>query len=179
VKQQTLSRCLGCALTVLALGGCYAREGDPPAAAEPDVGAPVQFTFGTISGGELSSDTTRGRTTALLFVTTYDLPSQAEAQLLRDVVAAHKPLANAAIVMMEAPHSAPLAQVWADAIGLKLPIAMASPTLTAGAGDNQLGRIAGVPTLVVLDRQGRLIVKNEGALNREQIDDCLTRADGH
>ena len=168
--------CWGYALT-LALAGCYAREGERPAAAEPDVGEPVQFTFGTISGGELSSDTTRGRTTALLFVTTYDLPSQAEAQLLRDVVATHKPLANAAIVMLEAPHTAPLAQVWADAIGIQLPIAMASPTLSSG--DSQLGRIAGVPTLIVLDRRGRLIAKNEGALNRDQINECLTRADQH
>jgi hypothetical protein len=139
------------------------------------VGDPIQFTFGTIEGRELSSDTTRGRTTALLFVTTYDLPSQAEAELLRDVLSSHKPLANGAVVMMEAPRTAPLAQVWANAIGLKLPIAMASPTLMAG--ESQLGRIAGVPTLVILDRRGRLIAKSEGALTREQIRECLTLAD--
>ncbi|HXK20108.1 MAG TPA: TlpA family protein disulfide reductase [Polyangiaceae bacterium] len=159
----------------LALVSCYAREGEPAAAAEPDFGQPVQFTFGTLDGTELSSDTTRGRTTALLFVTTYDLPSQAEAQLLGGVLATHKPLANAAIVMMEPPHSAPLAQVWADSIGLKLPVAMATPSLLAG--DSQLGRVAGVPTLIVLDRRGRLVAKNEGALTREQISECLARAD--
>ena len=159
----------------LALGSCYAREAEPARAAEPDHGAPVQFTFGTIAGGELSSDTTRGRTTALLFVTTYDLPSQAEAELLRDVLSTHRPVANAAIVMMEPPHSAALAQVWADAIGLKWPIAMASQTLMAG--ESQLGNIVGVPTLIVLDRRGRLIAKSEGALAREAIRDCLTRAD--
>ena len=159
----------------LALGGCYAPEGEPARAAEPDLGAPVQFSFGTIDGGELSSDTTRGRTTALLFVTTFDLPSQGEAQLLRDVLSSHQPVANAAIVMMEPPHSAGLAQVWADAIGLKWPIAIASPTLMAG--QSQLGNIAGVPTLIVLDRRGRLIVKSEGALGREAIRECLTRAD--
>jgi hypothetical protein len=131
--------------------------------------------FGTLDGSELSSDTTRGRTTALLFVTTYDMPSQAEAQLLRDVISAHKPLANAAIVMMEPPHSAPLAQVWADSIGLKLPVAMATPSLLAG--DSQLGRVAGVPTMIVLDRDGRLVSKSEGALTREQISECLKRAD--
>jgi hypothetical protein len=157
------------------LSGCYAREGELAAAAQPDVGDPIQFTFGTIEGRELSSDTTRGRTTALLFVTTYDLPSQAEAELLRDVLSSHKPLANGAVVMMEAPRTAPLAQVWADSIGLKLPIAMASPTLMAG--ESQLGRIAGVPTLVILDRRGRLIAKSEGALTREQIRECLTLAD--
>jgi hypothetical protein len=159
------------------LVGCYAREGEPAAAAEPELGEPLQFTFGTIEGGEVSSDTTRGRATTLLFVTTYDLPSQAEAQLLRDVLSTHKPVANAAIVMMEAPQAAPLAKVWADSIALKWPIAMASPSLMAG--ESELGRINGVPTLIVLDRRGRLIAKSEGALGRDAIRECLIRADAH
>jgi hypothetical protein len=166
---------VGLALSALLGAGCYAADADPPLAPAPDLGQPVQFTFGTLSGGEVSSDTTRGRTTALLFVTTYDLPSQAEAQLLREVLATHKPVANAAIVMMEPPRSAALAQVWADAIGLKWPIAMASPTLMSG--DSELGRINGVPTLIVLDRRGRVVARSEGALNREAIADCLSRAD--
>ena len=165
------------ALAARAVGGCYTRDAEPAAAAEPELGEPLQFTFGTITGGEVSHDTTRGRTTALLFVTTYDLPSQAEAQLLRDVLSNHKPVANAAIVMMEAPQAAALAQVWADSIALKWPIAMASPTLMAG--ESQLGRISGVPTLIVLDRRGRLIAKSEGALGRDAIRECLTRADAH
>lgn len=166
----------GCGVVAcVALASCYAKEAEPAAAPEPDRGQPLLFSFGTLDGTELSSDTTRGRTTALLFVTTYDLPSQAEAQLLRDLLATHKPLANAAIIMMEPPHSAPLAQVWADALGLKLPVAMATPSLLAG--ESQLGRVAGVPTLIVLDRRGRLVAKNEGALTREQISECLARAD--
>lgn len=162
-------------LGVLTLAGCYSHEAGPAVAAEPERGEAVTFSFGTLAGGELSSDTTRGRTTALLFVTTFDLTSQAEAQLLRDVLATHKPLANAAIVMMEPPHSAALAQVWADAIGLDWPIAMASPSLMAG--ESQLGKIAGVPTLIVLDRRGRMIAKSEGALGRDAIRATLSRAD--
>lgn len=159
----------------LLLNACYSREGGPAASAEPDLGEPVQFTFGTIVGGEVSSDTTRGRTTALLFVTTYDLPSQAEALLLREVLSTHKPVANVAIVMMEPPRSAGLAQVWAESLELKWPIAMASQSLLAGEGP--LGHIAGVPTLIVLDRRGRLIAKSEGALGRDAIRECLKRAD--
>lgn len=140
-----------------------------------DSGEPLQFSFGTIDGQELSSDTTRGRTTALLFVTTYDLPSQAEAQLLRDILATHRPLANGAIVMMEAPRTAELARVWADSIRVKLPIAMASPTLMAG--ESELGRIVGVPTLIVLDRSGRLRARREGTLTREEMVEALTTAD--
>ncbi len=166
-------------LAALLVSGCYAREGEAPSTPVAELGDPVSFTFGTIEGGELSSDTTRGRTTALLFVTTYDLPSQAEAQILRDVVATHKPRANAGIVMLEPPRSAPLAQVWRDSLGLDLPVAMASPGLLSGAGESQLGKVAGVPTLIVLDRRGRLVMRHEGALTREEISRGLTRADGH
>ena len=166
------------ALALLSAGtlvGCYSRDAEQPAAAEPERGDPVQFTFGTLTGDEVSSDTTRGRTTALLFVTTYDLASQAQTQLLREVLSTHKPVANAAIVMMEPPRAAELARVWADSLSLSWPIAMATPSLMAG--DSQLGRINGVPTLIVLDRRGRVVAKNEGALNRQGIQDCLARAD--
>lgn len=155
--------------------GCRVTEGEPSSPARVQLGEPLQFTFGTLDGKELSSETTRGRTTALLFVTTYDLPSQAEALLLRDLLTKHKPRANGAIVMLEPPKSAPLAQVWADSLGLDLPIAMASPSLTSG--DSQLGRIEGVPTLLVLDRRGRLVARRDGAQTREQIAALLAQAD--
>jgi hypothetical protein len=167
-----------CALLLggLLLTSCAAQEAASPSAVR-DLGQPVQFSLGTIDGGELSSDTTRGRSTLLLFVTTYDLPSQAEALLLREVVARHKPRANAGIVMLEPPRSAALAQVWRDALGLDLPVAMASPALLSG--DSQLGRIVGVPTLLALDRRGRVVVRREGALTKADIEDCLRQADAH
>jgi hypothetical protein len=175
VKRRDLTSSLGAVAVAVALDSCFRPEEAAVERPGPDLGEPVQFTFGTIDGGELSSDTTRGRTTALLFVTTYDLPSQAEAQLLRDALSTHKPLANGGIVMLEAPQAAPLARVWAESIGMKLPIAMASPSLLSG--ESQLGHVAGVPTLLVLDRRGRLRSRNEGSQTREEIEACLQSAD--
>jgi hypothetical protein len=160
----------------LALSGCYTQEGEAPPASAAQLGEPVQFAFGTIDGGELSSDNTRGRTTALLFVTTYDLPSQGEALILRDVLARHKPRANGGIVMLEPPRSAALAQVWRDQLDLDLPVAMASPALLAG--ESQVGRVSGVPTLLVLDRRGRIVFRYEGSLSREKVEASLRDADG-
>lgn len=161
--------------SALLAGACASRASEPGAPPQVELGDPLLFTFGTLDGGELSSDTTRGRTTALLFVTTYDLPSQAEALLLRDLLRAHKPRANGAVVMMEAPRAAPLAQVWADSIGLGLPVAMASPSLLAG--DSALGRIEGVPTLIVLDRRGRLVARRPGAQSQAEMAALLRQAD--
>jgi hypothetical protein len=168
-----ISAALAC--VALSLGGCYVREADPADARARSSGEPVQFTFGTLQGEELSSETTRGRTTALLFVTTYDLPSQAVAQMLRDILATHKPRANGVVVMMEPPRAAELAQVWAKSLRITLPIAMATPSLMAGESD--LGRIQGVPTLLVLDRTGRQVARLEGAHTREELAQALARAD--
>ena len=82
---------------------------------------------------------------------------------------------NGGIVMMEPPHSAALAQVWRDSLQLDLPVAMASPSLLSG--DSPLGRVRGVPTLLTLDRRGRLVTRREGALTQAQIVECLTLAD--
>lgn len=156
------------------LAGCYTRD-EPSATPTVDVGDRATFTFGTIDGQEFSSDTTRGHSTVLLFVTTYDLPSQAEAQLLRDALATHRPSVNAAVIMMEAPRAAELSRVWAESVGWKLPVAMATPALMAG--ESQLGRINGVPTLLVLDRRGRVVARHEGAATREEIAAALRRSD--
>lgn len=156
-------------------GGCQAATDEPAREPSLELGQPVMFTFGTVEGGELSSDTTRGRTTALLFVTTYDLPSQAEAQLLAQVLGRHRPRANGGIVMLEPPRSAPLAQVWGESLGLHLPIAMASPTLLEGV--SPLGHVNGVPTLLVLDRRGRLRARREGAQSRAELEELLKLAD--
>ncbi len=161
--------------TALALSACFRPEAAPVAGPPYELGEAVQFSFGTLEGGEVSSDTTRGRTTALLFVTTYDLPSQAQALLLRDVVATHRPRANGAVIMMEPPRAAPLAQVWADSLALRLPVAMASPSLLAG--DGPLGRVDGVPTVLVLDRRGLLVARRGGAQTREQLVAALAEAD--
>jgi hypothetical protein len=174
VIRRALELALGLSLSLEVLG-CSSTSGEQPATAASQRGEPVLFTLGTLDGGEVSSDTTRGRTTALLFITTYDLPSQAEAQLLREVLSTHKPVANAAIVVMEPPHSAALAQVWAEALNLKWPIAMASPLLLSG--DSQLGRIGGVPTLIVLDRRGRLAARLDGAAGRQAVRDALSAAE--
>jgi hypothetical protein len=65
--------------------------------------------------------------------------------------------------------------VWRDALGLDLPVAMASPALLAG--ESQLGRVAGVPTLLVLDRRGRLVARLEGVASKAAIEASLRRAD--
>ena len=73
----------------------------------------------------VSSEELRGRATVLLFVTTFDLASQAEAKHLEDLYRTHKPRINAVAVVMEAPKYAPLARSFAEVLGLSYPVALA------------------------------------------------------
>lgn len=143
----------------------------PSAAAR---GAPVEFAYGTPSGETLSSAGTRGRVTAILFVTTFDLPSQLMAKRLDVVVREHKPRANAGAVALEAPNDAPLVEVFRSSLGLSYPVALTNTT--GFEAPSPFGRIDQVPVLVVLDRRGREVARAEGVVSEREIDDALTTA---
>jgi len=140
-------------------------------AARPPVGAPVEFAFGTTEGGELSSERTRGRATAILFVTTYDLASQLVAERLETVLHSHVPRANGGAVVIEAPKYAALADAYRAALGLSYPVAMADQLTLTGGGP--FGTVSQVPTLVVLDRSGREVFRQSGVLDARQIEQAL------
>jgi len=141
---------------------------------EDPSGAPVEFAFGSPDGGELTSATTRGRATAILFVTTYDLASQLVAQRLESVIHRHVPRANAGAVVLEAPKYATFAAAYRSTLGLSYPVAMADSSTLTGGGP--FGSIGQVPTLVVLDRSGREVWRRSGVPDTREIERALALA---
>jgi hypothetical protein len=158
--------CLCCLLQACA--------GSPESVTTPDEGPhgdTVDFAYGTTDGSELSSVNTRGRATALLFVTTYDLASQLMAERLETAIRTHKPRANAGVVVLEAPKYAVMADAFKTTLGLSYPVAMAdADTLSGGGPFGHLGR---VPSLVVLDFEGREVFRHSGALEPKAIERAL------
>jgi hypothetical protein len=136
---------------------------------------PVTFLYGTPRGEEFGSATTRGRVTAILFVTTYDFPSQIMARRLDAVMRRHRPRANAGAVVLEEPDHAPFAEVFRTTLDLGYPVAM---TTSYGVQDSgPFGVIDKIPTLVVLDRDGREVTRLFGNLDEEAIEEALERAE--
>jgi hypothetical protein len=133
----------------------------------------VEFAYGVPGGGVLGSNATRGRVTALLFVTTFDLPSQVMARRLDEVLRSHRPRINAGAIAVEAPNSAPLVEVFRTTLGLGYPVA-----LTGGGPEEAgaFGTIDRVPTLVILDARGREVHRAAGVLERELLEQLLTEA---
>jgi hypothetical protein len=113
--------------------------------------------------------------TALLFVTTFDLPSQIAARMLDEVIRRHRPRANAGAIALEAPDHAPLVEVFRKTLALSYPVAL---TMTPGVQhDGPFGVIDRVPTLIVLDARGREVTRGFGNMTAEEIEEALRSAE--
>ena len=161
-------------LLAMTLGACASAPARSTATSVGVGGEPIYFSFGTTEGKEFSSEVTRGRVTAVLFVTTFDLASQAEARHLNDVQRTHSPRLNAGVVVLEAPKYATFAEVFRTSLGLGYPVAIADAGTLAGAGP--FGSVDRVPTLVVLDRDGREVARLVGLTTAAQIESAVETA---
>jgi len=161
-------------LSVLSLCACQRVADEPPREPIEAEGRVLQFDFGTTDGEELSSATTRGRVTVLVFVTTFDLGSQVVAKRLNQVAVRHRPHINAAAVVLEPPNHAPLAQAFRSALELSYPVALADlRDLERSSG---LGEVRSVPTVLVLNGEGREIVRKFGVCTAEELETWVARA---
>ena len=161
------------------LGACQRVEEPPPAGAtdaESEARGQVQrYVFGTTQGEELSAETMHGRVTVLVFVTTFDLASQVAAKRVNQVLHTHRPRINAGAVVLEAAKYAPLADVFRSTLELSYPVAIADlPTL---AQNSTLGEVRSVPTVLVLDAQGREVLRKTGNFSVDDLNHWLARAE--
>lgn len=160
---------------VAAAGGCSGAAPATGAGSPSPRSAPIQFEFPSVGDDAVvSSETLRGRATALVFITTFDLASQLLARRLGDVLVSFTPRANAAAVVVEAPAYAELLPAYRAALSLPYPVVMADFATQQGAGP--FGMVTHVPTLVVLDRDGREVFRHQGAIEPDEIRAALREA---
>ena len=162
------------ALAAVALCACAAQpeRSEGPRAAP---GRAIAFVYGTTQGDELSSASTRGRATAIVFVTTYDLASQIQAKHLNQILKTHTPRMNAGAVVLETAEYALLADAFRSSLGLAYPVAMADATTLDGHGP--FGSVSRIPTTVVLDRAGREVWRKAGITEPREIEQALATAE--
>jgi hypothetical protein len=148
-----------------------ASASEPEAASAPVSGRPIHFVYGTTEGTELSSATTRGRATVMLFVTTYDLASQVQAKQVESIVRSFTPRINAGAVVLETADYAMLADAFRTSLKLSYPVAMADAHTLGGHGP--FGTVKRVPTAVVLDRSGVEVWRKAGLAEPREIEQAL------
>jgi hypothetical protein len=166
---------LGAALGWATVSSCVTTSEPAEAPVARTTGVPIQYDFPPVGDDvSVSSESMRGRVTALLFITTYDLASQLFARRLADVVTSFTPRANAAAVVVEPPLYADLLPAYRDALSLPFPIVMADYATQQGGGP--FGSVTRVPLLIVLDREGREVSRHQGSLEPQQIEAALRQA---
>jgi hypothetical protein len=162
---------LALALAALTAGCNKAPARQPEAAAGPARGAQLRFLFDAIDGRRISTDAFANRISVIAFLTTYDVHSQVEARFLATLATHHTPRINVAALMLEAPENKPLVEAFVTSLGLPYPVALAdAPTI---AGEGPFAGLHHVPSIVILDRQGREAFRFVGFLDEASLEKAV------
>ncbi len=165
-------------LTVLVgilLASCHASV-EPNQAVEASRDRPVvEFSLPDVDGTIVSSAQLRGRVSVLLFLTTFDIASQAQARRLEDMVRTHTPRINGLGIVVEAPRYAALVTEYKHSLGLSFPLVLGEREVLQG--HEQLRRVTSVPAWIVLDKEGRVSSSAAGALNFDELEKLVREAE--
>lgn len=161
----------GLAVLVPACGGepPPAKDGTTVVKARPE---PVGFVYQTLDGKPLTPATLSGRFTLIALGTTYDLPSQAQARFLTGLLRSHTPRINVALLILEPEENRPLAEAFVQTLRLEYPVALADQATITGSGGPFPG-LHHVPSIVMLDREGREVWRHLGLADDETLEKAL------
>jgi hypothetical protein len=165
----------GATVIAIAIAGCVPVPVTPPEA-PPPVGPPIDFTYETADGGVLTAASLRGRCTVLAFVATYDLISQAQVKVLSLVQRDHTPRVNVAALVLGPPESKPLAIAFGQSLHVAFPVALAGTSTLEGRGP--FAGVRRVPSVFILDREGRILLSHTGPMEEKPLRAELERCPG-
>jgi hypothetical protein len=147
--------------------GLPTGSSDRPGAAPP-TDQPVSYVFDSLDDRPVSSDAMRGKPTVIVFITTGDITGQAQVDFLVAMAKNDKERVNYALVALHPRKEIVLVETYVDTLKVTFPVALADPSATTSAS-GPFGEIAAVPTVVVLDRDGRLRWKHTGLAKSDEL----------
>lgn len=160
------------------MGGCAAKPAAPVVGASDKPGQPVPdkpitYAFETLDERPVSSSAHRGKATLLVFVTTGDLVGQAQIDYLVAMAENDGAKVNYALVALHPRKEIPIVEAYVAALKVDFPVALGDAAVTIASGP--FGEIAAVPTIVILDRDGRIAWKHTGLAKPDQLRGQLRR----
>ena len=161
----------------LAGAGCSPVPKPPGPEAAPASaphGPPIAYRFESLDDRPVSLEGLRGRAAVLAFLTTYGDASTLQARYLKKVLAEHVPRVNAAAVFLEPIENRPLVRLFRDFHRLPFPLAMGDTDSVAGKGP--FVGIDTVPSVVVIDQDGREVWRKVGVASEGELDSALRDA---
>jgi hypothetical protein len=160
------------ALASVVAAGCGPKAVEPvvgtsdkPGAAFPD--RPVTYAFDTLDERPVSSTAHRGRPTVLAFVTTGDIVGQAQVDYLVAMAKNDGAKVNYALIALHPRKEIMLVEAYMSALKVEFPVALGDASAMAPQGP--FGEIAAVPTIVVLDRDGKIVWKHTGLAKSDEL----------
>jgi hypothetical protein len=154
----------------IASSGCAKRA----APAEGPVGvstraAPeaVDYAYDSLDARRVNSAAMLGKPTVLAFVTTWDLSSQAQVDFLVPMHANDGAKVNYVMVALQEIQDRELVEAFRSALKVTFPVALADRATIGGGG--VFGDVHNVPTVVILDRQGRVVWRRVGLAKSDDI----------
>jgi hypothetical protein len=143
-----------------ACGSSAPAQGPPPGVSTVPLGAAVDFEFESLDERPVSAESTRGKPTVLVLVTTGSLPAQAQVDYLVGMAKHDADRVNYAVVALEPRDNRELVEIYRKSLNVTFPVAMADDRTLAGAGP--FGEVSVVPVTVILDRAGRVAWRADG-----------------
>lgn len=126
------------------------------------VAEPFRLALIDAQGEPFDVSDMQGKQRLLYLFATFDLPSQAALEPLREVAQQHPELAVIGIALQPNPRD--LLQIFASTLSVEFPLAY-EPDNRLLQGLTELGRIGGVPTYVLIDHEGFVQKQITGAMN--------------
>ncbi len=162
-------------VALLALVACGPKQADGPAVGVstkdgtplPSSDKATLYAFDPLEDRAVSSEVHRGKPTVLVFVTTGDLIGQAQVSYLVHMAKNDGDLVNYAVVALHPRKEIVLVDAYRSTLGVDFPVALAGIEATGAAGP--FGEIPAVPTVVILDREGRIVWKHTGLAKNDEL----------
>jgi hypothetical protein len=155
--------------------GCGPKVADgPPVGVSTKSGPPLPSTekatvyaFDSLDERPVSSESMRGKTTVIVFVTTGDIVGQAQVSYVVHMAKNDGNRVNYVVVALHPRKEVVLVESYRDTLGVTFPVALGEGAASSAGGP--FGEIAAVPTIVVLDPDGRIVWKHTGLAKSEEI----------
>jgi len=161
------------ALALLAACGPKQPEGPPVGVSDrpgPTVplDRPISYVFDSLDDRPVSSDSMKGKPTVICFVVTGDIVGQAQVDFLVPMSRNDKGKVNYVLVALHPRREITLVDTYVTTLKVDFPVALADPVTTTGSS-GPFGEIGAVPTVVVLDREGRVVWKHTGLAKSDEL----------
>ena len=163
-----------CAVLCFASLGCGPKEGSAPVGVSTkgdtqlaSLDKSTSYAFDPLDERPVSSQAMRGKPSVLVFVTTGDLVGQAQVSYLVHMAKNDGDRVNYAVIALHPRKEIVLVETYIQTLGVEFPVALGDAAATSASGP--FGEIPAVPTIVILDREGRIRWKHTGLAKNDEL----------